>query len=165
MIHIALLVAVIAAVGFGATDRVLAGEWEVTTSDATATVTPVQLSKTLVIDLKVDAKNVVIADPTVVNAIVIAPRRVFIIGKAVGQSNVFMYAADGHEIAALDVWVTIHPPPNAAWREKAVVIFRAGEGFRYLDCTSYADCRLPREQKQLVPEGLDVVPAGAAGAK
>jgi hypothetical protein len=40
-------------------------------------------------------------------------RRVYIIGSAVGKTNVFFYDDKGQEIAALDVWVSeiVQPQP------------------------------------------------------
>ena len=63
------------------------------------------LSKSMVIDLPADAADVVLADPTIADAIMRTPRRVFLMGKAVGQTNAFFFDRAGRQIAAYDITV------------------------------------------------------------
>jgi hypothetical protein len=163
LIPVAWLAAVIATVGFVGTDGSRATEMRVISSDANAGVVPVELSKAVVIELSTDVKDVLVSDPTVANAVVLSPRRISILGKSVGQSNIFLYTANGTEIAALDVWVTSFPPPNAAWRKNAVVIFRNGIGWRHLNCSPefQGECLLP-ERQDATDTWLDAGIAGAA---
>jgi len=73
-----------------------------------ATMRPVALGigKSVVIDLPKDAKDVLVADTTVANAVVRTSRRAYLIGLKVGQTNVFFFDADGRQIAGFDIAVT-----------------------------------------------------------
>jgi pilus assembly protein CpaC len=85
---------------------------------AEATVTPVVTSgsaktrflalgvgKSVIIDLPREAKDVLVADPKIANAVVRSAQRAYIIGAAVGQTNVVFFDADGQQIAAYDIAV------------------------------------------------------------
>ncbi len=64
------------------------------------------VSKSVVIDLPRDIRDVLVADPKIANAVVRSSRRAFIIGASVGQTNVFFFDADGKQIGGFDVAVT-----------------------------------------------------------
>lgn len=64
------------------------------------------ISKSLVVDLPRDVKDVLVADPKIANAVVRSSRRAYIIGAAVGQTNIIFFDADGQQMAAYDVAVT-----------------------------------------------------------
>lgn len=64
------------------------------------------IGKSVVIDLPRDVKDVLVADPKIANAVVRSSRRAFIIGSAVGQTNVYFFDADGKQIAGFDIAVT-----------------------------------------------------------
>ena len=64
------------------------------------------VSKSVVIDLPRDIKDVLVADPKIANAVVRSSRRAFIIGSTVGQTNVFFFDAEGKQIAGFDIAVT-----------------------------------------------------------
>lgn len=61
------------------------------------------VGKSVSIDLPRDARDVIVANPAVANAVVRSARRVFLIGVAVGQTNVFFLDAEGRQIAGYDV--------------------------------------------------------------
>jgi pilus assembly protein CpaC len=63
------------------------------------------VSKSVVIDLPRDIKDVLVADPKIANAVVRSSRRAYIIGSAVGQTNVFFFDAEGKQIAGFDIAV------------------------------------------------------------
>jgi pilus assembly protein CpaC len=63
------------------------------------------IGKSLVIDLPRDVKDVLVADPKIANAVVRSPQRAYIIGAAVGQTNVVFFDAEGLQIAAYDIAV------------------------------------------------------------
>ncbi len=46
-----------------------------------------------------------VADPKIANAVVRSAQRAYIIGAAVGQTNVVFFDADGQQIAAYDIAV------------------------------------------------------------
>jgi len=63
------------------------------------------LNKAVVIDLPDDAHDVLVADPGVADAVTRSARRIYLFGKAVGQTNVFIFGADGSQIVSLDLAV------------------------------------------------------------
>jgi pilus assembly protein CpaC len=64
------------------------------------------IGKSIVIDLPRDIKDVLVADPKIANAVVRSSQRAYIIGAAVGQTNVVFFDAAGQQIAAYDIAVT-----------------------------------------------------------
>ena len=67
---------------------------------------PLGIGKSVVIDLPRDIKDVLVADPKIANAVVRSAQRAYIIGAAVGQTNIVFFDADGQQIAGLDIAVT-----------------------------------------------------------
>jgi pilus assembly protein CpaC len=61
------------------------------------------IGKSAVIDLPRDAKDVLVADPKIANAVIRSPQRAYIIGAGVGQTNVVFFDGDGQQIAAYDI--------------------------------------------------------------
>ncbi|MBA5844826.1 pilus assembly protein N-terminal domain-containing protein, partial [Escherichia coli] len=57
------------------------------------------VGKSLPVDLPRDARDVIVANPAIANAVVRLARRAFLIGVAVGQTNVFFLDAEGRQIA------------------------------------------------------------------
>src|SRR4051794_10114124 len=63
------------------------------------------IGKSVVIDLPRDIKDVLVADPKIANAVVRSARRAYIIGAAVGQTNVVFFDAAGQQVASYDIAV------------------------------------------------------------
>jgi len=63
------------------------------------------IGKSMIIDLPRDVKDVLVADPKIANAVVRSPQRAYIIGEAVGQTNVVFFDADGRQISSYDIAV------------------------------------------------------------
>ena len=61
------------------------------------------VGKSVIIDLPRDAKDVLVADPKIANAVIRSPQRAYIIGAGVGQTNVVFFDGDGQQIAAYDI--------------------------------------------------------------
>jgi pilus assembly protein CpaC len=59
----------------------------------------------VVVDLPRDIKDVLVADPKIANAVVRSARRAYLIGVAVGQTNVFFFDAEGRQLAGFDIAV------------------------------------------------------------
>ena len=74
--------------------------------DGAAKFVPIGVGKTVVVDLPRDAKDVLVADPKIANAVVRTSRRAYLIGVAVGQTNVFFFDASGAQIVGFDIAVT-----------------------------------------------------------
>lgn len=64
------------------------------------------IGKSVVVDLPSDVKDVLVADPKIANAVVRSAQRAYIIGAAVGQTNIIFFDANGQQIAAYDIAVT-----------------------------------------------------------
>src|SRR5579871_4926885 len=71
-----------------------------------ARVLSLGIGKSVVIDLPRDIKDVLVADPKIANAVVRSSQRAYIIGAAIGQTNIVFFDANGQQIAAYDIAVT-----------------------------------------------------------
>jgi pilus assembly protein CpaC len=63
------------------------------------------LSKSIVVDLPQDAYDILVANPTVADAVTRTSRRIYLFGKAVGETNIFVFGANGQQIASLDLTI------------------------------------------------------------
>src|ERR1700747_936881 len=63
------------------------------------------VGKSIVVDLPRDIKDVLVADPKIANAAVRSAQRAYIIGAAVGQTNIVFFDSSGQQIAAYDIAV------------------------------------------------------------
>ena len=63
------------------------------------------IGKSVVIDLPRDIKDVLVADPKIANAVIRSAQRAYIIGAAVGQTNIVFFDSAGLQIAAYDIAV------------------------------------------------------------
>jgi len=61
------------------------------------------VGKSVIIDLPRDVKDVLVADPKIANAVIRSPQRAYIIGAAVGQTNVVFFDSEGQQIATYDI--------------------------------------------------------------
>jgi pilus assembly protein CpaC len=66
---------------------------------------PLGIGKSVIVDLPREVKDVLVADPKIANAVIRSAQRAYIIGAAVGQTNVVFFDADGQQIAAYDIAV------------------------------------------------------------
>jgi pilus assembly protein CpaC len=66
---------------------------------------PLGIGKSIVIDLPRDIKDVLVADPKIANAVVRSAQRAYIIGAAIGQTNIIFFDSAGQQIAAYDIAV------------------------------------------------------------
>jgi pilus assembly protein CpaC len=76
-----------------------------TTADIPAKVRflAIGIGKSAIIDLPRDAKDVLVADPKIANAVVRSPQRAYIIGEAVGQTSVVFFDSEGRQISSYDI--------------------------------------------------------------
>jgi pilus assembly protein CpaC len=63
------------------------------------------IGKSVVIDLPREAKDVLIGDPKIANAVIRSSQRAYVIGAGIGQTNVVFFDADGQQIASYDIAV------------------------------------------------------------
>src|SRR3954466_2658815 len=82
------------------------GSIQVVGSDTSSRFVQLGIGKSVVIDLPRDIKDVLVAEPKFANAVVRSTRRAYLIGVAVGQTNIYFFDAEGRQIAGFDVAVT-----------------------------------------------------------
>lgn len=163
----ALLVAVLAemfvSAGVATEIKPHAADMRVIGSDSTARYVALGVDKAIVIDVAGDIKDVLVANPTIANAVVRNQHRAFIIGKGLGQTNVYFFDAEGRQIGALDVSVSTDPRPIDILGEPVVVdnvitvYFGANNGYATFGCTPR--CKLPTPTASPT---LDSLPKGSS---
>jgi len=111
-IRFAVVVGLIAIVWLGTRQASIAGNApamksiQIAASDVGSHSVALGVSKSLVIDLPRDVKDVLVADPKIANTVMRSSRRAYIIGIKEGQTNVFFFDADGNQMAGFDIAVT-----------------------------------------------------------
>lgn len=63
------------------------------------------LDKAAIVQLDTDARDVLVSNPGIVDAVVRTARRVYLLGMKTGQTNAFFFDAAGHQVLALDISV------------------------------------------------------------
>ena len=81
-----------------------AGKAQVSASAANQRV-KLGLNKSIVIDLPNDAYDILVANPAVADAVTRTARRIYLFGKSVGETNIFVFGANGEQIVSLDLAV------------------------------------------------------------
>jgi hypothetical protein len=172
LIASAMVGAVIASVGIVAPDRALAAErvagMTVTSSDEVAAHSvALSIDKSLVIDLPIDVKQMLISNPKIANAVLLTNRRAYIIGIAIGQTNVFFFDTNSRQIEALDITVHNYLVPAALPRDRqnVVIIFRGPTTWSSLNCAAAGsliegEACYPRGEEP--PATLDSLPKGSS---
>jgi pilus assembly protein CpaC len=63
------------------------------------------LDKAAVVQLDQDARDVLVSNPDLVDAVVRTPRRIFLLANKVGQTNAFFFDGEGKQILTIDIRV------------------------------------------------------------
>jgi len=63
------------------------------------------LGKAAIVELDSDARDVLVSNPDIVDAVVRTPRRVFLMGQKGGQTNAFFFDGQGRQLASIDIRV------------------------------------------------------------
>jgi len=63
------------------------------------------LGKSAIIDLPADARDILISNPSIADATVRTSRRAYVIGRQLGQTNIFFFDASGRQIANVEIRV------------------------------------------------------------
>jgi pilus assembly protein CpaC len=79
-----------------------AGDVGITRTNASERI-KLGLNKSIIINLPADAYDILVANPTVADAVTRTSRRIYLFGKAVGETNIFVFGANGEQIASLDL--------------------------------------------------------------
>ena len=63
------------------------------------------LGKAAIVDLPADSRDVLLSDPTTADAVMRTARRAYLIGRKLGQTNIFFFDANGRQIANIELRV------------------------------------------------------------
>ena len=85
---------------------VMAGDFDADQAENTgARFVRIGLNKSIVIKLPAEARDVLVGNPDVVDAVVRTKNTAYLFARAVGQTNIFFFDANGQQILALDLEV------------------------------------------------------------
>ena len=65
----------------------------------------IRLDKATIVDLPSDARDVLVANPEIVDAVVRTAKQTYLLGKKIGQTNIFFFDAAGNQMLDLEVCV------------------------------------------------------------
>jgi pilus assembly protein CpaC len=82
-----------------------AGKAQVGSNTSNSQRVKLGLNKSVVIDLPSDAYDILVANPAVADAVTRTARRIYLFGKAVGETNIFVFGPNGEQIVSLDLAV------------------------------------------------------------
>lgn len=75
------------------------------TTNGTSQRIKLGLNKSIVVDLPADAYDILVANPSVADAVTRTSRRIYLFGKAVGETNIFVFGPNGEQVVSLDLVV------------------------------------------------------------
>jgi pilus assembly protein CpaC len=61
------------------------------------------INKAIIVELPEDARDVLVSNPQVVDAVVRTPRQIYVVGMGAGPSNAFFFTASGKQILNLEI--------------------------------------------------------------
>lgn len=70
---------------------------------ANASTLSLSLNKAAIIDLPADARDVLLSNPEIADAVVRTARRIYVLGRKVGQTNAFFFDASGRQVANIEI--------------------------------------------------------------
>lgn len=68
-----------------------------------ASTLSLSLNKAAIIDLPADARDVLLSNPEIADAVVRTARRIYVLGRKVGQTNAFFFDASGRQVANIEI--------------------------------------------------------------
>lgn len=81
------------------------GRVKTITSSSASQKIKLGLNKSIVVDLPSDAYDILVANPTIADAVTRTARRIYLFGKQVGETNVFVFGSNGEQIVSFDLHV------------------------------------------------------------
>ncbi len=63
------------------------------------------LNKSVVVNLPRDAADVMVSNPEIVDAVIRTPRRIYLLGRSIGQTNAFFFSESGKQILNVEIRV------------------------------------------------------------
>jgi len=82
-------------------------DYSQTSASAEGHFVRIGLGKSIVIRLPADAKDVIVGDPSIVDAVVRTKSTAYLFARAVGQTNIFFFDAVGRQIMNIDLEVAL----------------------------------------------------------
>jgi len=111
----------------------------VVSNDSTSRFVALVINKTIVLDLPTATSDILIGNPKIANAVLRSKRRVYVVGLAAGQTNIFFYNAKGQQIDGLNVNVSDHEIAERIPTREILVVRGADETTKYhlqmFECT------------------------------
>jgi len=89
-----------------AADDAPTGSARLAAGDPAARFIALGTGKSIVVDLPRDARDVLVSNPKIANAVIRSSRRAYLIGGDVGQTNIYFFDGEGRQIAGFDIAVT-----------------------------------------------------------
>jgi len=89
-----------------AADDMPTGSARLAAGDRSARFIALGVGKSMVVDLSRDARDVLVSNPKIANAVIRSSRRAYLIGGEVGQTNIYFFDGEGRQIAGFDIAVT-----------------------------------------------------------
>jgi pilus assembly protein CpaC len=90
----------------GASDDITTGGVRLAAGDPAARFVALGVGKSIVVDLSRDARDVLVSNPKIANAVIRTSRRAYLIGVEIGQTNIYFFDGEGRQIAGFDIAVT-----------------------------------------------------------
>lgn len=88
-------------------ERAQAGDYGTSAADASGgRLVRIGLNKSIVIKLPTEARDVLVGNPDIVDAVVRTKNTAYLFARALGQTNIFFFDANGQQILALDLEVS-----------------------------------------------------------
>ena len=170
--RIALVVLAVAALGTLSPSRLLA-QTRIISSDGQSRFLALGISKSLVVEVSRDIKNIVVADRTIATVVALSHRQIEIIGASLGQTNVFLLDKDGRQIEGFDVAVKgfsqQHQLANYPYPASIVEVVEGGKDGSFisfpLNCTPIKciDARKPGAEQPPGTENVNIVSNAPTG--
>ncbi|HEY1709401.1 MAG TPA: type II and III secretion system protein family protein [Rhizomicrobium sp.] len=63
------------------------------------------VNKAVIVQLDTDARDVLVSNPKIVDAVIRSPRRIFLLGMASGTTNAFFFDGQGHQVLSVEISV------------------------------------------------------------
>lgn len=92
----------------------------VTQAQATVRAVKLGLNKSVVVDLPRDARDVLVSNPEVANAVIRTNRRIYLTGVKVGQTNIVVFDRAGQQIVSIELEVERDSRTLAAMLQRLV---------------------------------------------
>lgn len=88
---------------FGVGGVAQAAETKVRSTSSHAQRIDLGLGKSIIIELPADAYDILVANPTIADAVTRSSRMIYLFGRAVGETNIFVLGPNGEQVASLDL--------------------------------------------------------------